>query len=297
MRPFLPHSKWILLLAAGGTLLGLLSFATWLATGNALWLDLFFQGPGLILMVGLAAVQVGLSLSVRQAFFPDEPMYLAWSLIGLSAVCDLLSAISVQWLSSASPLDPLQHVRGWSPDAAHLIRQMGLIVGGTFRYALLCAGLLVVLRVYRKAGFLGCLAPTDWVLLGLVLAYLVYETRTVMMAVAGGKSPGWREMLGWPVDPLLFVLLFETRLLARSIRHMGAGAVGHCWQAFTIGILLVWLGNLGSQAASWSNLSWEWAALGWYVWLPAAGAFAIAPAYQLEAIRRAMHCPAVAHRN
>ena len=194
--------------AACGTLLGLTSFVSWLATGNALWLNLFFQGPGLVLMVGLAAVQVGLSLSVRRAFFPDEPMYLAWSLIGLSALCDLLSAISVQWLSSGSPLDPLHHARSWSPDTAHLLRQIGLVVGGTFRYALLSAGLLVVLRVYRKAGFLGRLAPIDWILLGLVLAYLIDETRAVVIAIVAGKSPGWHEMVSWPVDPLLFVLLF-----------------------------------------------------------------------------------------
>jgi len=285
------RERGILIVTGAGVSLGLASFAAWRTTGDALWLNLYFQWPAPVLMVGLAAVEAWLSLSVRRAFLPVEPLYWAWTLIGASAACDLLGNVCSQWLSSGSPLNPLLHSAWWSQDQAQELRQFGLVMGGLLRYFLLAAGLLAVLRIYRKAGFLGRLAATDWVLLGIVVTYVAKETGEVVLALYHGKSPGISEILGWPVDPLLLVLLFETRLLARSVQRMGKGAIGQCWKAFSIGVLLVWLGDLGLWATVWRHLPWEWAALGWYVWLPAGGAFAVAPAYQLEAIEHAMNEP------
>lgn len=285
----LRRSGWIRITTATGLALGLASFAAWRITGNTVWLSLFFQWLWPLLMVGLTAVEARLSLAVRHAFLPDEPLYLAWSLIGSSAVCDFVGSLCTQWLSSASPLNPLVRAAWWSASAAQELRQFGSIVGGTLRFALLSAGLLVVLRIYRKAGFLGRLKTIDWFLAAGVLLYVANETRELIVAIQHGKSPNLLEILGWPVDPLLCVLLFETRVLARSIQRMGTGYIGHCWIAFTLGILLVWLGDLGIWATAFGHLSWEWTSLGWYVWLPATGAFAIAPAYQLEAIEQAMH--------
>lgn len=274
-----------------GVAAGLASFAGWLATGNQFWLTIFFQGPGLVLMVGLAAVQAWLSITVRGAFLPDEPLHLAWTLIAASALFDFLGAVCTQWLGSTSVLNPFLHAPGWPPGTVLELRQLGLTVG-TLRYGLLAAGLVYVLRIYRKAGFLGRLTTVDWLLIVVVFAYLVDEGRDVVLAIGRGKSPGWREILAWPVDPLMFLLLCETRLLARSIERMGTGIIGRCWKAFTIGILLVWLGDLGNLATTWAALPWQWTSFSWYVWLPAAGAFAVAPAYQMDAIDQAMQARA-----
>ncbi len=282
------RSTWIVAVTGGGALLGVASFIAWQATGSQRWLDLFFQGPGLVLMVALPAVQVWLSLAVRGAFLPDEPLHAAWSLIAFAAVCEFLGSVWVQWLSSRSPLNPLLHTVWWAPNTPSEIRQIGLFVGGTLRYALLSAGLLAVLRIYRKAGFLGRLGVIDWIPMGLVLAYVLNEAVELAAAIRRGKSPGLFEMLGWPVDPLLCLLLYQTRLLARSIERMGKGSIGRCWRSFSIAILLVWLGDTGIWATAFGHLPWEWTSLSWYVWLPAAGAFAAAPAYQLEAIAEAM---------
>jgi len=281
-------SSTILIVTGVGLSAGLATFAAWLVTGNQIWFTWFFQWPSIVLMVGLAALQSWLGFTVRHAFLSDEPLYWAWSLIAFSAACDFLGAVSVQWMSSGSALNPLTHFSWWGPGHAIEIHQFGQIVGGTLRYALLAAGLWYVLRIYRKAGFLGRLAGIDWLMLILVFAYLCNEAREVVVAMGRGKSPSLLEILHWPVDPLLCLLLAESRLLARSIQRMGAGSIGRCWRAFTIGILLIWLGDLETWVALSGHFSWQWGSLGWYAWLPAAGAFAAAPAFQLEALQQAM---------
>ena len=282
-----PRPRWILIVTGVALLAGLVTFAAWLVTGRVVWISWFFRWPWIVLMVGLAAIQAWLGFTVRRVFLPDEPLYGAWSLIAYSAVCDFLGAVLIQWMSSASALNPLTHSSWWKQELAIEIHQFGLMVG-TLRYALLAAGLWYVLRIYRKAGFLGRLAAMDWLMLVVVLGYVFNEAREVLVAMRHGKSPGLPEILGWPVDALLCLLLVESRLLARSIQRMGAGSIGRCWRAFTIGILLIWLGDLGIWVAQSGHFPWQWSSLGWYAWLPAAGAFAAAPAFQLEAVQQAM---------
>ena len=173
---------------------------------------------------------------------------------------------------------------GWSQPTAQLFRQAGLILGGTFRYGLLAAGLFWSLRVYRRTGFLSRLRAVDWVLLALAGAYLAREVTSVVAAIRAGKHPDLFEIAGWPVDPLLCLLLAEALLLHRSVQQMGSGWISRCWGSMSMGIFLVLLGDLGIWLTSFGYLVWPWNSVIWYVWLPAASAFAVAPAYQLEAI-------------
>ena len=89
------------------------------------------------------------------------------------------------------------------------------------------------------------------------------------------------------MDPLLWMLLWQALRLFRSVRQMGLGWIGKCYGAFALGIVLVLLGDVAIWATSWGYLPWPWRAIGWYVWIPAAGAFAAAPAFQWEAMRAA----------
>lgn len=285
------RSTWILIITVIGLVLGLTSLAVWLATGNSRWLQVFFEGPGLVLMLLLTAVEVWLSFSVRGAFASGEPLRLAWNLIAISALFDFLGTCCTHWLGSASPLNPLLHASGVSREAMLQLQQVGFVMSGTLRYAILAAGLIWVTQIYRMAGFPGRLLPADWLLLALVFVYVVNEFREVTVAFEHGKQFQLLEALGWPVDPLLIALLLESRLLANSIKATGMGNVARCWKAFTIGVLLVWVGDLVSWAVLSGHLSWQWSSLSWYVWLPATGAFAAAPAYQLEAIEQAMDEP------
>lgn len=276
----------ILLVTAAHLAVGLAVLAVYLFSGNATWVEQFFRVPGGLLLVALAGMQLAYSVLAWRGFDPGEPMRSAWGFISLAAACEMAGSLAVQILSADSIVNPLRGAAIW-PDAAGWIRQAGLIAGGTCRFACLATGLFYALRVYRHAGFLARLLWPDRVILGVLAGYIVWEFADLGIAVRQGKHPGAAEMAGWPVDPLLWVLLLEAMLLYRSVRAMGPGWIGRCWMAFGAGVALVALGDVSLWATAYGYLRWPWNALGWYVWLPASAAFALAPAYQLHAMRMA----------
>ena len=269
-------STLILAVTAAYLAVGLGTYAAWQISGNAAWIDDFFRVPGSLLMVSLSLVQVVFAWRVRGQFSRGEPLYAAWQLIALSAACDFVATLAIQIFSNLG-----------SNSRSQLVRQCGLTVGGPVRFALLAAGLLFALQVYRRSGFLGRLAAVDWVLLAGAVLYVMREFWDLWIALQHGKKPDWAEIANWPVDPLLCLLLAEAMLLHRSARRMGPGWVGRCWRAFSAGIVLVVLGNVSIWAAAYGYLPYPWSNIGWYVWLPASAAFAIAPVYQMEVIQKA----------
>jgi hypothetical protein len=279
-------STFILVLTVGYLAAGLLAAAAWRITHNDAWFIEFFNLPGAALLVTLAGLELALSLRVAAEFSPGQWMRTAWRLIALSALCDLIGALASQIFGTESPFNLLR-IFYPPPFVAAMTRDFGLVVGGPFRFAFLAAGLFWSLRVYRRAGFLGRLAAVDWAVLAMVFAYIIDEAWGLFQALEAGKQPAPAEIMGWPVDPLLWVLLLEALLLYRSVRETGVGWIGRCWGAFSIGIALITLGDVAIWATNYGYLPWPWSSLGWYVWMPAAGAFAIAPAYQLEAIHQA----------
>jgi hypothetical protein len=166
-------------------------------------------------------------------------------------------------------------------------RRYGHFLGGTLRFGLLAVGLFWALKVYRRAGFLGRLSWLEWLTMAPAAVYVLFEAGGVVVAVRGGKELVLWEILGWPVDPLLCVLLAEAFLLRSSVERMGEGWIGRSWKAFSAGVFLILLGNIGGMAEAYGYLQWPWNSLTWYIWIPAACAFALAPAYQLDAIHRA----------
>jgi hypothetical protein len=144
-----------------------------------------------------------------------------------------------------------------------------------------------VLRIYRQSNLLAGLELPDWMALAAMAVYIGLEVRETVLAMRGGMRPPLGMILGWPTDPLLFLLLAQALLLYRSARQMRPGLIGKCWQAIAIGTFLVALGDFLLWAARSSYLPWPWSAVEWYVWLPAEAAFAAAPVYQLRAVHAA----------
>jgi hypothetical protein len=280
-------SSLILLAAITYLALGLLCFAVWRWTADDRWVEDFFKVPGACLLTTFAVIELCFSLLVIREFSADQPMRKAWKLIAFSAACDVVSALCVQVLAAESLLNPLTHMSWWSNSVAATIRQFGLSVGGPFRFALLVTGFAYALRTYRRTGLLARLKAIDWILLSIILAYMAVEAWDVTTAFRHGLVPTPATVIGWPTDPLLWLLLAEALLLYRSVRQAGDGLIGRCWKAFSIGVFLVSLGDIAIWATSRGFLPWPWSALEWYIWLPAASAFALAPAYQLEAISNA----------
>lgn len=267
--------------------LGIVALVAWGATGNVAWVVDFFRIPGALLLSWLAFVEFWLALRVQRHFLPGEPLHRAWLWICAAALAHFLSAVCAQILSLNGGINPLAHLPNWTNSAAESFRNLGLVVGGTFRYALLAIGLFSILKVYRRAGFLGRWRLVDWVLLAATGAFVALEFGSLAVDLVKGKHPGLLEVVGWPVDPLLWLLFAEALLLVRSVREMGGGWISRCWRSYSIGIFLVLLGDLGLELTAYGYLPWPWNSVVWYIWLPAACAFAVAPAYQLETIYQA----------
>src|SRR5207253_1112393 len=108
----------------------------------------------------------------------------------------------------------------------------------------------------------------DWILLAAVGAVIVADIHDIAVVMRSASHPTPWTVLGWPTDALLGLLMVEALILYRSVQQTGAGWVGRCWKSFSVGILLVALGNAAVWATNWGYLPWPWSALGWYVWLP-----------------------------
>jgi len=274
----------ILLIAGAYLTVGILVFAVWLNGGSDAWIEDFFRVPGALLLVSLSGIGLYLSLRTWRAFDAGEPMRRAWQMVTLSAAADFTSTILVQIFGAQSRLNPLTYAGEGRTLAPHW-RSAGLMIGGSCRFATLAAGLMLVIMIYRRAGFLGRLRAVDWALLAFFGAYIVRETVDVVVRARSERTFSGAEIFNLPVDPLLWVLLSQALRLFRSVQTMGYGWIGKCYGAFAVGIFLVLLGDVAIWATNWGYLPWPWSALGWYVWIPAASAFAVAPAFQWEAMR------------
>lgn len=284
-------ARWPLLLArmisaitACYLAVGILSFVVWQLSGNMAWVVEFFGVPAAVLMVCLGGTEFGLSILATQHFAPDDLLRPGWVLIACSGGCQTVGFLCSQIFGAHSRLNPFTNS---AEPLIPLARDIGLLIGGTFRFALLAAGLHFALKAYQRSGWLGRLRWIDWAVLVGFIAYLVRNVVDVVAAMHRGKVPDVWEVLGWPVDPLLCLLLVQALLLLRSTAQMNGGIVARCWRAFSVGIFLTAIGDVGMWAFNYGYLPWPWNSLTWYVWLPAAAAFACAPAFQLEVIRDA----------
>ena len=262
---------------------GILALGAWLITGNAAWAVEFFQVPAPVLMVCLALTEFCLAALVIRHFSTDDLLRPGWTLIASSAGCQLIGMVCSQILGVQSRINPLLLL----PKGGYLIplmRNIGLLAGGTFRFAFLAGGMHFALKAYKQSGLAVRRRWMDWGVSVVFAVFLLRNVVDVVVAIRAGKSPGIWELLGWPVDPLLLVLLLQALPLIRSAGRMGNGRIGLCWKAFSAGIFMTALGDVGLWAVNYGYLPWPWSSVTWYLWLPAAAAFARAPAFQLEVI-------------
>ena len=272
--------------------LGLAMFAVWLVTEDDRWVTGFFKVPGALMALCLAGMSLALSCRAVACFAPGEPMHSAWSLFRLSAMCDVLNVLAIQFFAATSELNPLLHSPFWGQDFAERCRTTGMIMGGTVRYTLLACALWYALKAYRKTGLLARYRAADHAVLTAMAAFVIYEMLEVITVLRTGKED-LGMVLGWPVDPLLWFLLAEALLLRRSASEMGGGWIGRCWKALSLGVMLVAVGDVFLMVTRLGYLPWQYGAIGWYIWLPAGAAFALAPAYQVEAVAQAAGIRAV----
>jgi len=262
--------------------------AAWLAGKPVLLAD-FFRYPGALFLVSASAAGFWLSMRCWQQFSKTDVLRQAWLLVMLAAGASLAGNLCSQVLGAYTPLNPLMHTAtGWPAPAIRLFGRVGLLLGGPFQMALLACGLSFVLRAYRRSGLFPHMGRWIWLLAAALTLYTVHEARMVQALLRTGKVTGGFQILGWPSDPLLIVLLFEAFCILRPVLGTGWGLIARCWGAFAAGIALHALGDVLLTTAWQGNLPAAARTVGWCALFLAAAAYALGPAYQLEAFRRVL---------
>ena len=282
-------TNWILRLVTAHLLVGIYIHTVWLVTGNQTLLRYYFDYQGAVLLVTFGALEIVLSVSAYRQFSSEQPLRSAWLFIMLAAACHFAGAILKNVLAVNSGLNPLHHLTGaWDPQLSDLLGRCGTVIGGPAQMALLTWGLFLSLRVYRQFGMLAKLKAVDRVLIGATMAYALIVVWGIAAAVRNSASSvTYSRALTWPNDYLLCVLLLEAIFLRRSAVEMGWGYVTKVWGAFAAAIFLTSLCSLLNWLTAYGFLDWQQTAISWYLWSPASAAFALAPAYQWEALRTA----------
>jgi hypothetical protein len=263
------------------------SLASW-RTGDIRWIRWFFSYPGTLFLVGCSVLQACLSFQCWARFSPGDLLRPAWLLISISAFGQLLGGAISQILGSESHLNPLRLV---STPAREDILRAATTYGPLFSplyMVFLVAGLFYVLKACQQNGILGRLRPVDILLLVIVIAYTVNFLATVVFGASHDKSTTTvHEILDWTSDPLLCILLFQAIFIRRSFANMGLGLIARCWLSFTAAIFATSLGDIGLWAWWKGYLPHALEIASWYVWFLASAAYALGPAYQLQAMLQA----------
>jgi len=265
--------------------LGVFPAVEWVTTGNEGTLRLFFDYIGALWLIALSLAELGFCLLARAQFSPGEPLRRVWSLASLGAAAHAVGSILSQALGIPGGLNPFAGNAGWPAAAA---REWGLTIGGPLQMIFLASALAFALKTYRRSGLLPRIRPADWALLAVVAGFSVLQIYEVVLYWGPNKTGNFHEAITVITDPLLCLLLAEAILIRRSVLNMGWGLIGLCWSAFTAAIFLTSVGNIGLWLTTNFALPRALEASTWYVWFLVYAAYALAPAYQVEACRRAV---------
>ena len=252
LRVSLP--RFIMLAASVALLVGLGALAASAVTGRGECAEIFFRGSGALFLAALALFQFCLARMVLRQFSEGEPLQPAWFLIMVAAGCRLVSTVCIHW-----------HIPGTHPPD---VQRYGMLVGGPLEMALMAGGLACVLRVCRRTRIAIRWRAADSLFLLAGAAAACFTMRLPAEASAYNLLLAGR-------GPLLLVLLLEATLIRRYMAAVGAGLIAKCWSSFTAAIFLAALGSL------------PLAGVGWCISLLSATAFALGPAWQLEAVQSA----------
>ncbi|MBZ5568573.1 MAG: hypothetical protein LAN64_12055 [Acidobacteriia bacterium] len=287
--PSVSLTDWILGIVTAHLLAGICTHTVWLVTGNPSVLRYYFDYQGALILIIFSALEVVLSISAYRQFSSDQPLRLAWLFIILAAVCHFTGVILKHLLAVNSEMNPLHYLtQGWDTQLSDALRRWGGVIGGPTQMALLTCGLFLSLRLYRRCGMLAKPKAVDMVLIGAAMAYSLIVIHGIVVGMWSSTSPvTYGRALTWPNDYLLSVLLLEAIFLRRSALEMGWGYVSKVWSAFAAAIFLTSLCSLLNWLTAYGVLDWKQTAFSWYLWYPASAAFALAPAYQWEALRTA----------
>jgi hypothetical protein len=270
----------------GGTVVAVIAAGlsvVWLSGGRAEWFSAFFDLPGTLIVTALNLTGLILCLVARRQFLSGEPLRLVWTLAAIAASCNLIGGFLSQVVAVASRFTLLGGQFRWSGEGW---LRLGSLIAGPVQTALLVAALTVAFLLYRRSNILVRPRPSDWVWIGLAVGFCLVEAAT-FLPWGRNVAPTFRQQINLINDPLLGLLLVEAVLVRRSALALGRGLIARCWGAFTLAIMITFAGDFVEWIVVHSPIVPPLAATAWYLWFMASAAYALAPAYQIEACRRA----------
>lgn len=265
-------------------------FLIWRISGDDVLIELFFKYQGNVFLVLCAAAETWLAWTAFRQFSKGEPLRTAWILIALASFYRLIGYLFSNILNSKTFLNPIFLFFGSHDESLYSsLKNFGLFVSGPLNMAVLACGLYLMLRTLRKLGLLYRLRAFDYLLIIAVPAFTIRQIYEIAVWVQTPQaSYDLFKALMWSSDPLLSILILEAIIIRRSAIETGYGLLAKSWGAFSMGIFLTSLGDIGIWATTNHNyIQWPNSSIVWYVWFLASAAFALGPAYQVEAYRRA----------
>lgn len=284
-----PRNVWRLWASLGSLLaVGLVAYGHFLLTGSYDLLILFFRNAGAAFLLIVTSAAAYFADRARSQFDVMEPLHLAWTMVFLSASCEVAGALGVQVLSMDIAWNPLVLLGVFNGQRARTLRGAGLVVGGPVALALLSAGLSRVLSLKRQLEISGRLTALDRIFIGAIVIFAVaqlYEAHRMMSL--NPTAVDSTQVLLWSTDPLLAVLLIQAVSIRRFALNLGHGLVARCWWMMAAGVAFTSLGDAFMWAETYGMIPTVFYPVGWFIWFFPATAFACAPCFQLEAMRLA----------
>lgn len=260
--------RWILLFLGAYLAAGVLVVWIWNAAGNIFSIQGASGSTSALSVTGMAAVDVCLCLMVLRSFPPRAALRPAWLLITVAAGLRVVSGVIG---TLAGPADP------WV-----------LAAGGPAQLTLLAAGVFLLLRVLRRFGFWHGPRAADWAVSGIAVLFTLCRLGEVAMVRLADRPVGIVNWISLSELPILCLLFLEAMLLRQSVVRIGNGLITKVWVALMCGILLTGAGEVALWAIPHYSQTLPLAMFESLIRLPVAAAFALVPAYQVAAQRRAM---------
>ncbi len=280
--------RWIVMFLGAYLVVDLLVFYLWSAAGQVFSIQGTTDSTSALSVTGMAAVDLWLCLVVLRSFPAGAPLRPAWMLFTLAAAARAASGVLAQLLGTNWLLNPLVWAGHARSGLIEQIRHCALIAGGPVRLALLAAAMLAVLRIMRRFGFWVRPSATDWAMSGIVGLFTLCRFGEAGAASLAGRPIGLENWISLAGLPILCVLFLEAMLLRQSVIRMGNGLLTRGWVALVCGILLTGAGEVALWVIPHYSQTLPLAMFGALIQLPIAAAFALVPAYQVAAQRRAI---------